>query len=152
MNTTKWNTTGLYSTLITSDMFVANHASVELIDGIDPSLLITLHEYGDLPVFLSISGDQIIVESVLWPMSYVTSVDKLNLLILKTHKLIPLSTISVEKAGDGKNYYHMFGALSAASSLNDILFEIDVLGANVIQAVEAYGDFLSIPNKSEGKS
>jgi uncharacterized protein len=32
----------------------------------------------------------------------------------------------------------MFGALSAASSLADVLFEIEALADNVIRATEAY--------------
>ncbi len=43
---------------------------------------------------------------------------------------------------DGDDCYHMFGALSSASSLQDVILEIEMLASNVIQATEAYSEFL----------
>jgi uncharacterized protein YjfI (DUF2170 family) len=37
----------------------------------------------------------------------------------------------------------MFGALSATSRMTNVLLEIETLARNVIQATEAYGEFLS---------
>jgi uncharacterized protein YjfI (DUF2170 family) len=37
----------------------------------------------------------------------------------------------------------MFGALSSSSILDNVVFEIEVLASNVIQATEAYADFLT---------
>jgi len=65
--------------------------------------------------------------------------------VLRTHKYFPLSTISLDKLGDDGDYYHMFGALSSSSILHNVVFEIEVLANNVIQATEAYSEFLSIP-------
>jgi uncharacterized protein YjfI (DUF2170 family) len=38
----------------------------------------------------------------------------------------------------------MFGALSASSLLSNVLFEIDMLANNVIQATQAYAEFLTV--------
>ncbi|MEC8429025.1 MAG: DUF2170 family protein, partial [Pseudomonadota bacterium] len=54
-------------------------------------------------------------------------------------------TISLDKVSGNEDYYHMFGALSSTSSLQNIIFEIEVLANNVLQATEAYSEFLSIP-------
>jgi uncharacterized protein YjfI (DUF2170 family) len=43
---------------------------------------------------------------------------------------------------DGDDCYHMFGALSSQSSLQNIVFEIEMLASNVIQATQAYAEFL----------
>ena len=48
-------------------MVRSGKASIELIDGAEPAMMITMHEYGDLPVFMTVSGDQIVAESILWP-------------------------------------------------------------------------------------
>ena len=101
-------------------------------------------EYGDLPVFLTVSGEQIIVESILWSVDEVADVNGFNDAILRTHKYFPLSTISLDQLGQSGDYYHMFGALSSTSILSNVVFEIEVLASNVIQATEAYSEFLKL--------
>lgn len=136
-----WTTASLYEALATSVLCASGRAELELIDGVAPTLHIVMVEYGDLPVFLTVSGEQILVESYLWSMDEVTDVAQFNEAILRTHKFFPLSTISLDRI-DGDDCYHMFGALSSQSSLQNILFEIEVLASNVIQATQAYAEFL----------
>ena len=62
--------------------------------------------------------------------------------VLRTHKLFPLSCIGLETLPDGQPCYTMFGALSSASTLSDVVFEIELLADNVIKATEAYEGFL----------
>jgi len=140
-----WNTTSLHDALKGTDLITTGQASIELIDGAEASLHIVMHEVGDLPIFLTVSGEQIIVESVLWSVNEVTDPQKFNETVLRTHKYFPLSTISLDHIGRDSDYYHMFGSLSSASILPNIVFEIEVLASNVIQATEAYSEFLSIP-------
>lgn len=146
MNVTNpiWTTQTLYRALKDSELFAEYRASVELIDGVEPSLHIVMFEYGDLPIFLTVAGDQIIAESVLWSADEVTDVHRFNETVLRTHKYFPLSTISLDAVSDDTDYYHMFGALSSASPLSTIIYEIEVLASNVLQATEAYGEFLNI--------
>lgn len=142
--TSSWTTRGLYEALSVSPLFEGGSASIELIDGVDASLHIIMHEYGDLPLFLTVSGDQIVVEAVLWGESDVSDVPAFNDAVLRTHKYFPLSTISLETVTQGEDYYMMFGALSSTSILPNIIFEIEVLASNVLQATEAYSEFISI--------
>jgi uncharacterized protein YjfI (DUF2170 family) len=137
----RWTTASLYEALAGADLFVAGRAEVELIDGVSPALHMVMYEYGDLPIFLTVSGEQIVVESMLWSASEVKNPVLFNETVLRTHKYFPLSNISLDKL-DGDDCYHMFGALSSASSLQNIIFEIEILASNVIQATEAYADFL----------
>lgn len=143
-NANNWTTVSLYEALRQTELFVSGRASVELIDGVDPALHIVMYEYGDLPMFLTVSGEQIIVESLLWSVTEVTDVNRFNDAILRTHKYFPLSTISLDAVGNKGDYYHMFGALSSSSILSNVVFEVEVLASNVIQATEAYGEFLSV--------
>lgn len=138
----RWTTTSLYEALKGEDLFASNRASTELIGGVESSIHIVMHEYGDLPLFLTVAGDQLIVEAVLWSIEEVSDLVQFNDAVLRTHKYFPLSTISLDTLGDGKDYYHMFGALSAASIMPNVIFEIEMLAANVIQATEAYSDLL----------
>ena len=137
----RWTTASLYEALIKAELFASKRAEIELIEGVAPALHITMYEYGDLPLFVTVSGEQVVVEATLWSLSEVTDPALFNETVLRTHKYFPLSTISLDKI-DGDDSYHMFGALSSASSLQDVIFEIEILASNVIQATEAYADFL----------
>lgn len=143
-NNKVWTTQTLCEAFAEADLFKTGKASVELIDGIEPSLHLVMYEYGDLPIFLTVSGDQIIAEAVLWPISAVNDINRFNDMVLRTHKYFPLSTISLDTVGDGNDYYYMFGALSANSILPNIIFEIEVLATNVIHSTEAYSEYLNI--------
>ncbi len=137
----RWTAQNLWEALSSSSLCSRRCASVELIDGVAPTLLVVMLEYGDLPVFVSVSGEQILVESLLWAANEVRDIAQFNEAILRTHKYFPLSTISLDKV-DGEDFYHMFGALSAFSSLDNIIMEIETLASNVIQATQAYVEFL----------
>jgi len=139
----RWTSDSLYEALKEEELFVSARASVEIIGGVDPTVHIVMHEYGDLPLFMNVAGDQILVEAVLWATSEVRDVNRFNDAVLRTHKYFPLSTISLDTLGDGKDYYHMFGALSATSIMPNVIFEIETLAVNVIQATEAYSDMLN---------
>ncbi len=149
-SSTLWTTRTLFDELQEATLFSNRQATVELIDGIDAVLHIVMHEYGDLPIFLSVYGEQIIVEAVLWSTSDVKNLAEFNEAVLRTHKYFPLSTISLDKRVDGVDYYHMFGALSSASNLSNIVFEIEVLASNVIKVTEAYSEYLA-PIKKQGE-
>ncbi len=136
-----WTTHSLYEALKSLPLF-STEAVIEIIEGTDSSLHITLNEYGDLPVFVTVSGDQLLVEALLWPYEAVKNPAAFNDEILRTHKLFPLSTISLDTLPGGQAYYTMFGALSSTSLLSNIVFEIEVLADNVIKASEAYDHYL----------
>lgn len=140
----RWTTASLYEALRTAELFTSKRAEVELIDGVSPALHIVMYDFGDLPVFVTVSGEQVIVESMLWSASDVKDPVRFNEAVLRTHKYFPLSTISLDLM-DGDDCYHMFGALSAASSLENVIFEIEILASNVIQATEAYSEYLKEP-------
>lgn len=138
-----WTANTLYDALLTTPLFSEGYAAVELLEGTDPILHVVMHEYGDLPLFVAVSGDQIVVEGTLWEQSEVKDVDQLNEAVLRTHKLFPLSSIALEVPQDSDGYYIMFGALSAASRLENIVLEIEVLADNIIKATEAYESHLN---------
>jgi len=144
----RWTTNSLYEALAVEPLFDGSRATAELVGGVEPAIHMVMHEYGDLPVFLTVMGEQIVVEAVLWAKDDVNDLAAFNDAVLRTHKYFPLSTMSLDTLGNGSDYYQMFGALSASSILPNIIFEIEVLASNVIQATEAYGDFLTQANQT----
>ncbi len=133
-----WTTETLCQALAQSEAAGEGAIRVELIEGVDPGILITMTEFGDLPLLMSVSGSQILVETLLWPVDEVKDTAVFNDLILRTHKLLPLSTFGIRQGPDGKDYYEMFGSLSAGSILESVQFEAETLADNAMQAAEAY--------------
>ncbi len=133
-----WTTETLYEALAQSETAGEGAIKVELVEGTDPGILITMTEFGDLPLLMSVSGSQILVDTLLWPVDGVNEPAAFNEMILKTHKLLPLSTFGIRQGPDGREYYEMFGSLSAGSILESVLFEIETLADNAMQAAAAY--------------
>ena len=133
-----WTTLSLLEALKECEPVKESEIEVELVEGADPSLLVTMKEFGDLPIYVSISGSQIIVDTLLWPVAAVKDTAAFNMMLLRTHKLFPLSTFGITSGPDGKEYYEIFGSLSSGSIFESVLFEIETLADTAIQAVEAY--------------
>jgi uncharacterized protein YjfI (DUF2170 family) len=133
-----WTTETLCQALAQCEPAGEGAIEVELVEGTDPGILITMTEFGDLPLLMSVSGSHILVDTLLWPVEEVVDPAAFNELILKTHKLLPLSTFGIRQGPDGKEYYEMFGSLSAGSILESVLFEIETLADNAMQAAAAY--------------
>ncbi len=133
-----WTTETLCAALAQSEPASSGDFIVELVEGADPGILITMTEFGDLPLLMSVSGGQILVDTLLWPVDDVADPADFNAKILKTHKLLALSTFGIRTGPDGKDYYELFGALSAGSILESVIFEIETLADNAMQAAEAY--------------
>jgi uncharacterized protein YjfI (DUF2170 family) len=104
-----------------------------------------MKDFGDLPILLGVSGSQIIVNTLLWPIDEVNDTAEFNDLILRTHKLFPLSTFSITRGLNDRDYYELFGSLSSGSILESVIFEIETLADNAMQAAEAYrSDFKDV--------
>lgn len=137
-----WNAPTLCQALAATDLFSSGEASIELLEGAEPSLHVTMREYGDLPLFVAVQGEQILVEALLWPQSEVSDASAFNEEVLLSRQLFPLSSIGLDTLPGGERCYIMFGALSATSILSNVLFEIETLAGNVIRATEAYEGYL----------
>lgn len=131
-----WTTTELADALSDTELVKDKRASIELINGEEPCLLITMHEFGDLPIFLTVMREYLLVEALLWPSSEVKDSDAFNRECMLTSKLFPLSNICIDALNE--EHYIMYGALSATSLLSNVVFEIETLADNVIKATEAF--------------
>lgn len=134
-----WTLNSLHSALAELERVAAGEILLSVADGDQAGLKLTMTEYGDLPIYLAVQGDHIMVDATLVAASDVKDPHYFNTLVLRTRDLFPLSSVGVEVI-DGQEVYSMFGALSAASSLTVIVQEIYTLAENVIRAVEAFED------------
>jgi uncharacterized protein YjfI (DUF2170 family) len=99
----------------------------DLVDGID--------------AWLAISGEQILVESLLFAKTEVKDCVALNEEILKTHMIFPLTTVGISQVA-GDEYYTAFGSLSSQSKAESVMIELVTLFQNVEAFLDAYQDHL----------
>jgi uncharacterized protein YjfI (DUF2170 family) len=144
---TNWTIDTLHAALVEQDAVRNNEIELTLLQGAEPSLQVTMHQFGGLPIIIAIAGNQILVDSVLVYTSQVKDVAEFNDAVLRSRDIFPLSSIGIETMPNGEAVYNMFGALSAASSLSVIVHEVLTLADNVIRAAEAYEHFLTADSK-----
>lgn len=92
--------------------------------------------------FLVVGDNQIVVETILFPLSAVKDPAALNAQILRTHWMVPLSTLAISSIA-GDEYYVAFGALSVDSKDEVIVEEVETLFANVPEFLELYSEHLA---------
>lgn len=90
-----------------------------------------------IDAWLAISGDQILIESLLFSSKEVKDKVALNEEILKTHMIFPLTTVGISQVA-GEEYYTAFGSLSSQSKKESVMIEIETLFQNVEAFLDAY--------------
>ncbi|HCD6511379.1 TPA: DUF2170 family protein, partial [Klebsiella pneumoniae] len=105
------------------------------IDYNDHSFIIIMNDYGDLRLNVLFTSRQIIIETIICPLSAIQRQDLFNAFILRHQKLLPLSSVAISHLKNDE-YYVAFGALSLNSSLEDVVLEIATLAANALDLAE----------------
>ncbi|ALU52758.1 TPA: DUF2170 family protein [Klebsiella pneumoniae] len=105
------------------------------IDYNDHSFIIIMNDYDDLRLNVLFTSRQIIIETIICPLSAIQRQDLFNAFILRHQKLLPLSSVAISRLKNDE-YYVAFGALSLNSSLEDVVLEIATLAANALDLAE----------------
>ncbi|MCI2283190.1 YjfI family protein [Colwellia sp. MSW7] len=102
-------------------------------------LQVTILGREELPIFVSVTDDQILCISYLWGVEEVkpNSIAAMHESMLEMNIPMPLSSFS--KIGDK---YVIFGALSINSNFDDIEHELAVLNNNALEVIDDMGDYL----------
>ena len=102
-------------------------------------LQITVIDREELPIFVSVTDDQILCITYLWGTEEVKPecLHEMQESMLEMNIPMPLSSFS--KIGDK---YVIFGALSINSSFYDIEHELGVLSNNAIEVIDDMSDYL----------
>jgi uncharacterized protein len=95
-----------------------------------------------LDAYVAVSGQQIIVESLLFGTSQVKDPGALNEEILKTHQVFPLTSVCITQV-DNEEYYCAFGAISSSTDETSLLVEVETLFSNVSGFLDAYEHFIN---------
>ena len=130
---TDWSVKSLSEALSETRLLRDGELTARVLEGTEPVLQITMHEFGDLPIFLSVGAEQIVVSALLWPVDEQKDQPGFNVFLLKAQKLVPLSNFGITTVA-GRDFYELFGELATTSSLEDILIELRMLAENAIEA------------------
>lgn len=137
---TNWTISSLQKAFSELDLVTEGRIEMGVIEGEAAGIKLTMADFGDLPVYIAVEGDQILADATLIEVNKIKDVAAFNGEVLRSRDLFPLSSVGIEKLADGQEVYCLFGALSAASSLTVIVQEILTLADNVIRAAEAFED------------
>ncbi|WP_371186480.1 YjfI family protein [Thalassotalea maritima] len=102
-------------------------------------LQITIEGREELPIFLSVTDDQILCITYLWGEGEVKAEKRTEMLEAMLEMSIPMPLSSFSKIADK---YVIFGALSTSSAFNDIEHELAVLSNNAIEVIADMDEFL----------
>lgn len=142
VNEAPWTVQSLKQALEASAAPEVAAMTLTLTPGLDPILCVEMNDFGDLPVYVSVNGMQILASTLLWPVTSEADAAAFNDFALRSHKLMPLSTFGIVTI-DGTDYYELFGALSAHATLQDIVVELVTLAENALDVAAARADALA---------
>jgi uncharacterized protein YjfI (DUF2170 family) len=94
----------------------------------------------EIPVFISISDNQILCIAYLWDESEVKEGLKSNMMEAMLEINIPMPLSAFAKLEDK---YVVFGALSINSTLEDIEFEVVTLSDNSLEVIDEMSSYLN---------
>lgn len=132
---TDWSVKSLAEALSESSLLRDGEMTARVLEGTEPVLQITMNEFGDLPIFLSVGSEQIVVSALLWPVDEQENQAAFNVFLLKAQKLVPLSNFGITTVAD-RDYYEIFGELSCKTTLQTVVIELRMLAENAIRAAD----------------
>src|SRR3989344_3448478 len=130
---TAWTVPAIKAALEASELVREGEMTLRVLEGADPVLLATMHEYGDLPIYLSVGGSQIVASVLLWPVAEQKDAARFNEFLLKAQRVVPLSNFAITTVS-GEDVYELMGELSCKTTLQTILIELRTLAENAIDA------------------
>ncbi len=115
------------------------HFYSELIDGETPLVKVTIEDRDEFPIYVTASSDQMLCVIYLFDEAQIIAdkIHEMNEAMLRLSLPMPLSSFA--KVG---NQYVVFGALSSDSQDSVILYELETLSDNALDAIEALEQFL----------
>ncbi len=137
---TAWTVPTIKAALETSELVREGELTLRIVEGAEPVLMAQMNEYGDLPIFLSVGGAQIVCSVVLWPVSEQKDRHAFNEFLLKAQPIVPLSNFAITTV-NGEEVYELMGELSCKTTLQTILIELRTLAENAIDATELRDTF-----------
>ncbi|AEF53178.1 DUF2170 family protein [Marinomonas posidonica] len=127
-----WTLERIHESFDERGFYDANNVSFDLES---TSLLLTFHNFGELPIVIAVSDKQVLVEVALVERHEFDNPSEIDYLLLTTHKYLPLSTIAIQSI-NSVDWYVLFGALSTQSRIEVIIEELMQLVSNTFNVID----------------
>lgn len=77
------------------------------IENNESSLIIKMNDYGDLPLAVLFTSQQIVIETYICPVNTIRDTAEFNLFLLRNQKVLPLSSVGITQVKQ-EEYYVAF--------------------------------------------
>lgn len=136
---TPWTVNSLKEALETSGDLLPGELSCEIKPEAQGVLEVDVEAAGNIRLFVAVNGEQIITTTVLWPRDEQDDPAAFEAMMLRTHKnLLPLCALSIDRVGD-REYYELFGAMSARSVLSSVITEFRTIANSALELASEVG-------------
>lgn len=71
------------------------------IENNESSLIIKMNDYGDLPLAVLFTSQQIVIETYICPVNTIRDTAEFNLFLLRNQKVLPLSSVGITRIKTG---------------------------------------------------
>ncbi|VUC90923.1 putative cytoplasmic protein [Salmonella sp. NCTC 11881] len=71
------------------------------IENNESSLIIKMNDYGDLPLAVLFTSQQIVIETYICPVNTIRDTAEFNLFLLRNQKVLPLSSVGITQVKTG---------------------------------------------------
>lgn len=123
-------------------LHAADGMNIDIIDN-EHSLTIEMNDYGDLQLSIFLTSNQIIIETLIFPVSHIPNQAEFNYFLLRNQKILPLSSVGISHV-QNEEYYVIFGALSLGASLADVILEMTTLVENALDLAEVTEEYAQV--------
>lgn len=129
--------------------FLSNHNITVDVHG-ENAVNLTLHDHDDLHVAAVINDKYMTVEGVLFEVGDMDESNFINGLIMRKNKSYELSSFAIEPI-KGREFYVILGQLSASTTEDNLLLELNTLAKNAYAFVENALEALEIFKTEKGE-
>ena len=134
-----WTIESLKQALEDSGELLPGEFVCTISQGVERVLDVTVSAAGDIRLFVAIHGEQIITTTILWPRDEQDDPEAFEAMMLRAHKVyMPLAALSVDMI-DGREYYALFGSMSARSALSSVIMEFRTIANNALELASDLG-------------
>lgn len=134
-----WTVESLKQAIEQDENLVDGEFVCTISQGAEKVLEVVVAAAGDIRLYVAINGDQIITTTLLWPRDDQEDPAAFEAMMLRAHKVyMPLSALSVD-AIDGREYYELFGSMSARSVLSSVIMEFRTIANNALELARDLG-------------
>jgi len=137
--TEPWTFRTLKQALETSEGLLPGEFDLAILEGASEVLEVAVDAAGGVQLFVAVEGEHIMTSTILWSREQQQDPEAFEALMLRKHKvLLPLSALAIETIG-GREYYELFGSMSARSILPSIITEFRTLANNALELAQEMG-------------